>query len=68
MAPRSLLGGIQKLLIDALDPERPLDSETPAVGAEIGALAPSGPATLTSSDRRRERKHNPVAQKGTRRG
>src|SRR4029450_10684711 len=35
---RYLLGGVQKLLIDALDPEQPLALDTPTVGREIGAL------------------------------
>ena len=35
---RYLLGGIEKLLIDALDPERPVPLDKPAVAREIGAL------------------------------
>jgi AcrR family transcriptional regulator len=35
---RYLLGGVQKLLIDALDPEQPLALDTPTVVREIGAL------------------------------
>jgi hypothetical protein len=43
MAARYLLGGIQKLLIDALDSEHLLGPETPAVGGEISLQARSPP-------------------------
>lgn len=38
MTARFILGGIEKLIIDALDPEQPIDLDLASVGREIGAL------------------------------
>jgi AcrR family transcriptional regulator len=38
MIARFVLGGIEKLVIDALDPEEPVQLDLAAVGREIGAL------------------------------
>ena len=38
MTARFILGGIEKLVIDALDPEQPIDLDLASVGREIGAL------------------------------
>jgi AcrR family transcriptional regulator len=38
MTARFILGGIEKLVIDALDPEQPIDLDLASVGREMGAL------------------------------
>jgi hypothetical protein len=60
MAACYLLGGIPKLLIDALDREHLLESETPAVGEEIVPQARSPPP---SSGRPWKSKHAPSPTK-----
>jgi hypothetical protein len=64
MALRYLLGGIHKLLIDAPDPERLLDSETPAVGGEIGALVSFGLVHPDLPGPVMEAQAHPVAHEG----